>query len=238
MKFKKFFLLITPLIFTTTIINGCSSSSQTIRYSSSPKVENNLTENGSSRYSFINKSPVEDTLSNFEEDVFEYQDSSDLPNEESLIDITEIMKKIEEKSGSSKVGHQISSQQEQLLMEIIKYLDTPYKFGGNSRNGIDCSAFTQNVFKNTNLYELNRSAREQFKQGVAIEDKTDLNLGDLVFFNTRRRVKPGHVGIYIGGNLFVHASSKLGVTVSSLDHDYYSKRYMGARRMEVSQVIK
>lgn len=238
MNYKKFFLFITTVIFTTTIINACSSSSRTIRYGSSQKIENNQTENSTSRYTFINTSPVEDTLSNFEEDIFEYQDPSDLPEEEVQLDITEIMKKIEEKSGNSKVESQISSQQEQLLMEIIKYLDTPYKFGGNSLNGIDCSAFTQNVFKNTNLYELNRSAREQFKQGIVIEDKNDLKLGDLVFFNTRRRVKPGHVGIYIGGNLFVHASSKLGVTVSSLDHDYYSKRYMGARRMEVSQVAK
>lgn len=238
MKYKKFLLLIATLIFTTTIINACSSTSRTIRYDSSPKIENNTTENSSSNYTYLNTDPVEDTLSNFEEDVLEYQDPSDLPEEEVQLDITEIMKKIEEKSGSSKVESQISSQQEQLLMEIIKYLDTPYKFGGNSLNGIDCSAFTQNVFKNTNLYELNRSAREQFKQGIVIEDKTDLKLGDLVFFNTRRRVKPGHVGIYIGGNLFVHASSKLGVTVSSLDHDYYYKRYMGARRMEVSQVTK
>ena len=63
-------------------------------------------------------------------------------------------------------------------------------------------------------------------------DRTELKFGDLVFFNTRRRVKPGHVGIYIGDNLFAHASSKLGVTISSLEHDYYNKRYMGARRID------
>jgi cell wall-associated NlpC family hydrolase len=59
----------------------------------------------------------------------------------------------------------------------------------------------------------------------------------LVFFNTRRRVKPGHVGIYIGDNLFAHASSKSGVTVSSLDYDYYSNRYMGARRVDSTSVL-
>jgi cell wall-associated NlpC family hydrolase len=70
-----------------------------------------------------------------------------------------------------------------------------------------------------------------------INDRSDLKFGDLVFFNTRRRVRPGHVGIYIGDNLFAHASSKLGVTISSLDYDYYSKRYMGARRVDSTNVL-
>lgn len=237
MKIKKRFLLITTLIFTTTLINACSSSSRSIRYDS-PKVENNSPENNSSRYYSKNDFSVKDTLLNVEEDVPEYQDPSDLPDEEAHLDITEIMKKIEDKSSGSGVESSVSTERELLLMEIIKYLNTPYKYGGNSLNGIDCSAFTQNVFKNTNLYELNRSAREQYKQGIVIEDRSELKFGDLVFFDTRRRVKPGHVGIYIGDRLFVHASSKLGVTVSSLDHDYYSKRYMGARRMETSDVSK
>ena len=117
-------------------------------------------------------------------------------------------------------------------MEIIRYLNTPYKYGGNSLNGIDCSAFTQNVYRDSWLLDLNRSARDQYQQGIVIEERSDLKFGDLVFFNTRRRVKPGHVGIYIGENLFAHASRKRGVTVSSLDEDYYSRKYMGAKRME------
>ncbi|MCJ7552912.1 MAG: C40 family peptidase, partial [Ignavibacteriaceae bacterium] len=79
---------------------------------------------------------------------------------------------------------------------------------------------------------INRSAREQYIQGEVITEKSELKFGDLVFFNTRRRVRPGHVGIYIGDNLFAHASTKHGVTVSSLDHNYYSARYMGARRID------
>ena len=79
-----------------------------------------------------------------------------------------------------------------------------------------------------------RSAKEQFTQGIVIDNKEELKFGDLVFFNTRRRVKPGHVGIYLGDNLFVHASSKNGVIVTPLTHDYYTKRYMGARRIEQS----
>jgi cell wall-associated NlpC family hydrolase len=60
----------------------------------------------------------------------------------------------------------------------------------------------------------------------------DLQFGDLIFFNTQTNVRPGHVGIYIGDNLFAHASTKKGVTVSSLTHTYYQSRFMGGRRIE------
>jgi len=167
-----------------------------------------------------------------DKEVSEFQDPSDLPEDESKIDLTELMKNLDEKSSGSDGEALLSSKRELMLMEIIRYLNTPYKYGGNSLNGIDCSAFTQSVYKNSWLLDLNRSAREQYQQGIVIDDRTALEFGDLVFFNTRRRVKPGHVGIYIGDNLFAHASSKLGVTISSLEHDYYNKRYMGGRRIE------
>jgi cell wall-associated NlpC family hydrolase len=118
-----------------------------------------------------------------------------------------------------------------MLMEIIKYINTPYKYGGDSQDGIDCSAFTQNVFSSSLDVNLLRSAREQYTQGFTVREKGDLIFGDLVFFNTRRAVRPGHVGIYIGDNLFAHASSTSGVIVSSLDHKYYSTRFMGGRRV-------
>jgi len=119
-----------------------------------------------------------------------------------------------------------------MLMEIIKYLNVPYQYGGNSKSGIDCSAFTQNIYKNTLSVNLLRSAREQYKQGEVISDVDELRFGDLVFFNTRENVRPGHVGIYIGDDLFAHASSKKGVTISSLNHSYYKDRFMGSRRIE------
>ena len=119
---------------------------------------------------------------------------------------------------------------EEILLEVIKYLDTPYKYGGNTENGIDCSGFTKQIFSNALKIELPRSAREQFDVGEKVEG--DLDFGDLVFFNTRRRSNPGHVGIYIGDNQFIHASRTLGVTISSLDEAYYKKRYVGARRVD------
>ena len=117
-------------------------------------------------------------------------------------------------------------------MEIIKYLNTPYKYGGNTKDGMDCSAFTQILYKAVFNVSLERSARLQYNQGKVLSSDDELKFGDLVFFNTRKRVKPGHVGIYIGDNLFAHASTKKGVTITALDYDYYSRTYMGARRFE------
>lgn len=227
---KKLRTNITIFICGLTLIN-CSGSSSTLRYN-----DNNQNDKSEpyaeSRYGSQNTSSIDDSTIVFDDDIYEFQDPSDLPEDESKIDLTALMKDLDKKSSGSDSEALISSKRELMLMEIIKYLNTPYKFGGNSLNGIDCSAFTQNVYRDSWLLDLNRSARDQFQQGIVIEDRSELEFGDLVFFNTRKRVKPGHVGIYIGDNLFAHASSKLGVTISSLDHEYYNKRYMGARRIE------
>ena len=215
---------------------NCSSTSGTLRYNGKEDKQLSNT-NAEFRYSG-NTEPNDDSLVIFEdEDVPEFQDPSDLPENESKIDLTSLMKSLDEKSNSSDGEMLLSSKRDLMIMEIIKYMNTPYKYGGNSLNGIDCSAFTQNVYRDSWLLNINRSAREQYKQGIIINDRSELKFGDLVFFNTRRRVKPGHVGIYIGENLFAHASSKLGVTISSLEHDYYNKRYMGARRIEDDELL-
>ncbi|MBD3409162.1 MAG: hypothetical protein GF419_03065 [Ignavibacteriales bacterium] len=134
-------------------------------------------------------------------------------------------------SNETKLNADRGDKRERVIMEIIKYLDTPYKYGGTTMNGIDCSAFTQSVFNSALDYSLLRSAKMQYSQGETISDPNRLEFGDLVFFNTRRAVRPGHVGIYIGDNMFAHASSSKGVTVSSLESSYYQRTYMGARRM-------
>lgn len=212
------------LIITT--VCGCSSTTSSTRFYESEK-NSGIKEKEYGRY----QNTSDDSLVVFDnEDIPESEDPGDLPEDESQIDIASVIKNLEKNREEESLP--LSTKRDLMIMEIIKYMNTPYKFGGNSLNGIDCSAFTQNVYKSSWLLDLNRSAREQFKQGTSIENRSDLKFGDLVFFNTRRRVKPGHVGIYIGENLFAHASSKLGVTISSLDHDYYNKRYMGARRIE------
>ena len=108
-------------------------------------------------------------------------------------------------------------------------LHFPYKFGGNSAFGIDCSAYVQKVYSMIGI-NLPRSAREQFMIGKEI-NKEDLSVGDLVFFRTYASF-PSHVGIYLGNNLFIHASSKSKrVTIDSLEAPYYLKRFVGAKRL-------
>ena len=124
---------------------------------------------------------------------------------------------------------------EEILLQVIKYLETPYKYGGNTEKGIDCSGFTLQVYEKSTGLKLPRSAREQYAVGEKVE-REDLSFGDLVFFNTRRRSNPGHVGIYIGDDQFIHSSTSLGVTISSLQETYYKKRYVGARRTEVEDI--
>jgi cell wall-associated NlpC family hydrolase len=109
------------------------------------------------------------------------------------------------------------------------YLGTPYRFGGEGADGIDCSSFVQKVFREHQI-DLPRTAREQNKMGGDVAPG-DLQKGDLVFFHTYADY-PSHVGIYLGDGKMIHASSGRGeVTVSNLDSDYYRSRYLGAKRV-------
>jgi cell wall-associated NlpC family hydrolase len=186
---------------------GCSSSSGTSRYGN--KSDDSETNNTSVRFSSEDDDDESTVVS---------EDSGDLPDDDAL--------------DTDENNFETGTPKEKMLMEIINYLNVPYQYGGNSKSGIDCSAFTQNVYKSTLSVNLFRSAREQYKQGEVISDVDDLQFGDLVFFDTRSGVSPGHVGIYIGDDLFAHASSKKGVTISSLNHTYYKDRFMGSRRIE------
>ncbi len=108
------------------------------------------------------------------------------------------------------------------------YMGVPYVWGGTTPRGFDCSGFTQYVFKQLGV-TLNRTAAQQLKNGVSV---TNLQTGDLVFFEKTYATSAAasHVGIYIGNNQFIHAAAG-GVKVTSLDHEYYAPRYIGARRV-------
>lgn len=160
------------------------------------------------------------------------KDPNELPAEEPDIDVSSLLTTNQNNYTFDVPGFDYTTIKEKMLMEVITYLGTPYKYGGNTKNGIDCSAFTQIIYKNVFNINLERSARLQYTQGNVVSKDDTLRVGDLVFFNTRQRVKPGHVGIYIGDNLFAHASTKKGVTITALDYDYYARVYMGARRFE------
>lgn len=123
----------------------------------------------------------------------------------------------------------VSQDRQDIINYAMKYLGTPYKYGGNTPSGFDCSGFTQYVFKNFG-YSLSRSSSAQINDGEKIMTE-DLLPGDLVFFS-RSGYAVGHVGIYIGDNQFIHSTSPGDVVkISSLSETYYASRYVGARRI-------
>lgn len=119
--------------------------------------------------------------------------------------------------------------QAKIMRCISKYMGAPYVHGGSSMAGMDCSGYTMMVYKESVGRALPRSAHGQFDVGTGVRFE-DLKFGDLIFFNTTG-ASASHVGIYLGDDLFAHASVSLGVTISSLESSYYKKRYEGARRV-------
>ena len=103
-----------------------------------------------------------------------------------------------------------------------------YRLGGSTKKGIDCSAFVQRTFREQFGLDLPRSTYEQQEMGKSIS-RTKLRTGDLVLFRAGSTGR--HVGIYIGNDQFVHASTSSGVTISSMNEPYWKKRYNEARRV-------
>ncbi len=113
-----------------------------------------------------------------------------------------------------------------LTRDALRFLGTPYVFGGTTSSGFDCSGFVQHVFAMLGV-SVPRTADAQYYAGHRA--RGGVKAGDLVFFQTYAP-GPSHVGIYIGNGKFVHASSH-GVMVSSLSDSYWSERYLGAKRV-------
>ncbi|KIQ51984.1 C40 family peptidase [Citrobacter rodentium NBRC 105723 = DSM 16636] len=115
-----------------------------------------------------------------------------------------------------------------IMNEFAAWRGTNYRWGGDSHRGIDCSAFTRRIIASVIHKHLPRTALEQRRMGQRIP-RDALSVGDLVFFET----KPGvhHVGVYIGNDAFIHASSSQGVTLSQLSSNYWQARYVTARRI-------
>lgn len=128
-----------------------------------------------------------------------------------------------------------SNDEKYMLVKVAKsFIGAPYKYGGNSVRGLDCSAYVKKIYEIFDV-QLPRSAREQFHAGTKV-NKEELTVGDLVFFRTKRYIKyPTHVGIYIGDGYFIHSSSgngRIGVKIDSLNSDFYSRTYVGATRVK------
>lgn len=124
-----------------------------------------------------------------------------------------------------------------MMDQIMDWLGTPYRFGAASESAIDCSAWTQKLFAQTANLMLPRTAREQINVGRKIVRK-NLEFGDLIFFHTYSRKFASHVGIYLGDNLFAHASSRYGVTISSLESTFYANRFIGGRRISQHDMLQ
>jgi hypothetical protein len=122
-----------------------------------------------------------------------------------------------------------------LIDNSKSYIGTAYRYGskpGNTKS-FDCSSYTLYMFQLSN-YDLPRSSVAQAKVGKKVS-RSNLSQGDLVFFNTNGR-GISHVGIYVGNNNFIHASTDRGVIISALDQPYYNKRYVTARRVSLPEV--
>jgi peptidoglycan endopeptidase LytE len=158
-----------------------------------------------------------------------------LPTEAELTELARAVKTTD--AASPAVAAEAPKTEESIKDRLLRVahgmLEVPYRFGGTTLWGLDCSGFVQKTFAFLN-FDLPRSAREQFREGAKVA-KADLSPGDLVFFRTYAKY-PSHVGIYLGDNRFVHASSReRKVTVDSLDTPYYVKRYIGAKRLLFEQ---
>ena len=129
-------------------------------------------------------------------------------------------------------GRFTSSVTRRLMQEIQSYLGVPYRWGGSTRKGRDCSGFVRVVFQNAAGVKIPHSARAMFKQGKYIEEQ-ELKYGDLVFFENIENYGVSHVGIFVGNQEFAHASTSRGVIISNLNEKYYRSRFVGARKISI-----
>ncbi|MEA3291056.1 MAG: NlpC/P60 family protein [Pseudomonadota bacterium] len=120
----------------------------------------------------------------------------------------------------------------QRIVELERFFDdwrgTPYRYGGESRRGMDCSAFVSRAYQDVYGHALPRTTRHQARTGSHVATRK-LQPGDLVFFRTGRDSR--HVGIYVEKGEFIHASQSKGVTRSSLNNSYWKRHYWRARRI-------
>lgn len=129
---------------------------------------------------------------------------------------------------SIKFGFKLDANYLSLYEEINSWLGTRYRYASQSRNGIDCSGFTNMLYKKVYNKVIDRSSSSQAHQLRKVVEKDKLQPGNLVFFATNRRSKKRitHVGIYLGSGYFAHASTHSGVTINELNEDYYLNRYI------------
>jgi cell wall-associated NlpC family hydrolase len=131
-------------------------------------------------------------------------------------------------------SYELPSLVDSVLERGFTLVGTPYRYGGSStRTGFDCSGFVGFVFHKEAGIELPRSTREMIQLDAPKVERSELEPGDVVFFNNRGRGRVSHAGIYIGDDRFIHSSSSRsgGVRVDSLDDSYWRASFMQAKRV-------
>jgi cell wall-associated NlpC family hydrolase len=203
-------LLVVSILLTVFVLAGCSGSSP--RFRNKEKKTSSAPQQKGPRFS--SKEADE-----------EVKETDKKPDKKEIDDITKGGRDFrKEKNDAIK-----PLDQSKMMREISKYMGVSYVHGGLTVDGIDCSGYTMMVYKNSMNILLPRSSYEQSKRGTPVE-LNELKFGDLIFFNTTGE-NASHVGIYLGDDLFAHASVSLGVTISSLQSSYYANRYECARRI-------
>ena len=118
-----------------------------------------------------------------------------------------------------------------LYVESSNWLGVPYRNGGTTKRGVDCSGLTSSIYKKVYHKNLERNSEDQRKKDCRKVKKGKLREGDLVFFhNGRKKKRATHVGIYLKDRKFIHASTSQGVIVSTLDEDYWKKHWLSGGR--------
>ena len=130
--------------------------------------------------------------------------------------------------GAEPIENNYRTTEQKLYSQFQQWKGTRYRSGGLSRSGVDCSGLVQITYRDLFGMSLPRTVRKQAGAGKGVRQR-DLRAGDLVFFKTG--IFQRHVGIYLDSRTFMHASSGSGVTISSLDSRYWSRRYWKARRL-------
>lgn len=121
----------------------------------------------------------------------------------------------------------------ELYTETAQWLGTPYRYGGNTRAGVDCSGFVCNIYKDVYGIKLERTVAGMYKANCHKISRNKLKPGDLVFFNTAKTKKSlSHVGIYLKDDTFIHATTSSGVRTSKLTEPYYKKRWISGGKVK------
>lgn len=128
---------------------------------------------------------------------------------------------------SEKLGFKVHKKDDlRLFAEAAGWLGVPYRYGGNTRKGVDCSGLVNRIYQEVYRIPLERTVKGMDEKNCRRAGKGQLQSGDLVFFNTTKKHKGiNHVGLFLKNGYFIHASTSKGVIISNIHEDYYRKHW-------------